>query len=377
MSSSALHVVFSDAGAVDLRQALVSLGRDDRVAIYPDDLSFGPIAPPDSNGRAQWAMREFGGDDWNELVPMIERFWAEVLSCEGRQIVWWSRREVRGYLGFLDYLRRVGDRACDVIDLTDVMITRRDEHGTVGPKHRAICLGLLRTRDIIDNDLLALATPLTDDARSAYRAEWQRLQQENAPLRIVSPDLTLASVPITYFDAVLLKHVQPRFLKSARIIGEVLGEYWDVDIFNLGDYFLASRLRALDRAGKIESQGNLHRIRYSEVRLPGGDMETRRAIRYRVKVDDNFHFMDEDERTEIGIFDSGDEALAACREVVEKSLRHHYKSGMSAAALFEQYKSFGDDPFIVAEGTDVKIEFSAWGYAESRCPAICGEDGEA
>jgi hypothetical protein len=39
-------------------------------------------------------------------------------------------------------------------------------------------------------------------------------------------------------------------------------------------FFLAARLRAFAAAGKIESQGNLFRIRYSEVRLPRGETAT-------------------------------------------------------------------------------------------------------
>lgn len=94
--------------------------------------------------------------------------------------------------------------------------------------------------------------------------------------------------------------------------------------------------------------------------------------RYRVLVDDNFHYTEEDERSEFGVFDTVDEAIAACRDIVERSLVHLHRPGMTAGALLERYKSFGDDPFIVTEGTGAKVEFSAWNYAETRCPAICG-----
>ena len=41
---------------------------------------------------------------------------------------------------------------------------------------------------------------------------------------------------------------------------------------------------------------------------------------YKVMVDDNFHYMDEDERWEYGTFPTVEEALAACRKVVDASL---------------------------------------------------------
>jgi hypothetical protein len=101
--------------------------------------------------------------------------------------------------------------------------------------------------------------------------------------------------------------------------------------------------------------------------------------RYRVMVDDNFHYMDESERTELGVFDSAEAALAAGRAVVERSLRDLFKPGMSAAELFDHYKQFGDDPFIVViDGAPgEKIDFSAWSCAEARCPAVCGGGADA
>ena len=93
---------------------------------------------------------------------------------------------------------------------------------------------------------------------------------------------------------------------------------------------------------------------------------------YKVMVDDNFHYMEEDERRERGIYGSVEEALAACRNVVDAWLAANYKSGMSSAELIEQYKSFGDDPFIVVlPGASVEAKFSAWSYAAARAQAMC------
>ena len=87
-------------------------------------------------------------------------------------------------------------------------------------------------------------------------------------MRIVTDELHLVSAPLSYFDAMLLKAMQRRFQKAARIVGTVLVEQWHSDIYNASDFFLSRRLRALARAGVIESQGDLRRIGYSEVRLP-------------------------------------------------------------------------------------------------------------
>lgn len=69
---------------------------------------------------------------------------------------------------------------------------------------------------------------------------------------------------------------------------------------------------------------------------------------YKVMVDDNFHYMEEDERSEYGTFSTAEEAIAACRKVVDESLKGSHKAGMTAAQLYDQYTSFGDEPFIIA-----------------------------
>jgi hypothetical protein len=89
--------------------------------------------------------------------------------------------------------------------------------------------------------------------------------------------------------------------------------------------------------------------------------------RYKVMVDDNFAYMDEDERFEHGSFETTAEAIAACRRLVDADLLKYYKPGMTATDLYEQYTSFGCDPFIVAtDTTEEPVVFSAWQYAQER-----------
>jgi hypothetical protein len=94
--------------------------------------------------------------------------------------------------------------------------------------------------------------------------------------------------------------------------------------------------------------------------------------RYKVMVDDNFHYDEPDERREHGVYATLEEAIAACREIVDRSLEEEHRSGISAEALYDRYTSFGDDPFIVAlDDGDVRAAFSAWSYAMERARAIC------
>jgi hypothetical protein len=95
---------------------------------------------------------------------------------------------------------------------------------------------------------------------------------------------------------------------------------------------------------------------------------------YRVFVDQNSHDLYEHHRTEVGSFETAEEALAACQQIVDDFLARTFQTGMRAKALYEAYKAFGKDPFIVS--TDPKAKFSAWEYVEGRCMTICGEEGD-
>jgi hypothetical protein len=92
---------------------------------------------------------------------------------------------------------------------------------------------------------------------------------------------------------------------------------------------------------------------------------------YRVLVDDNFHYMEEGERAELGVFATADEAITVCKRIVDDFLQKGHKPGMSAADMYERYTSFGDDPFIVpVDPKDPPVTFSAWTYAKERSEVL-------
>lgn len=91
---------------------------------------------------------------------------------------------------------------------------------------------------------------------------------------------------------------------------------------------------------------------------------------YRVFVDDNAHYMDEEDRYELGSFPTAEAAIEAARQIVDSYLISTFRAGMTSEQLFSSYTSFGEDPFIV--GYDAKkVAFSAWDYARQRCKELC------
>jgi hypothetical protein len=89
--------------------------------------------------------------------------------------------------------------------------------------------------------------------------------------------------------------------------------------------------------------------------------------RYKVLVDDNFDYTDQDKRYEHGVFPTAEEAIAACKRIVDSNLSDFMRPGMTASELYDAYTGFGDDPFIVCVNADDEpVRFSAWEYAEER-----------
>lgn len=93
--------------------------------------------------------------------------------------------------------------------------------------------------------------------------------------------------------------------------------------------------------------------------------------KYRVLVDDNFHYMDESERYVSGEFDTAEEAITKCKLIVDEYLEdaviNSYDKLTNAEELYDSYVNFGEDPYI--EGPN-DYGFSAWDYAKERSEQI-------
>jgi hypothetical protein len=263
-----VHIVFHRDAVDDLREAVRQAGRLDRVTVFRDDFSFGPISPPDPDQREAWVRRALHHGAWyEETVGDTEPFWHEALEPGKRLVAWTSRRSAMEYTGFLEWLRRLGNLPCEVVDLTETMVVRTWRDGSQLPPRLALSLAHLCPEKILELRLLDAARPLDEVSRQRHLNLWHRLRAENAPLRIFS-EAGLQSADLTVFDAKILDHVVSDWRKVARVVGEVLStpgndKYADIDTF-----VLSGRVRALVKAGKIESAGDVFRIRYSEVRLP-------------------------------------------------------------------------------------------------------------
>jgi hypothetical protein len=249
------HVVFYSSGAQELRRALKLARVPDRVLCFPDGLAIGPINPPDPAARVDWmvATLDVRRNDWSWLPSRVDAFWKSAALPETRYIVWYSRRSVYEYTGFLEWALRMGDAPYEVVDLTDTEVDRRTKNGDI--VRRPVLTLAMTTHVAIE------AAKLWNGAKSLTHLEtrdlndtWAGLRNANSAVRTVGP-CGLASAPLSAFDEDLLAHTSEDWRKAYYLIGHVLAG-GDLDYFQADDHFLAARVAALIKAGRLELRQN-------------------------------------------------------------------------------------------------------------------------
>lgn len=85
--------------------------------------------------------------------------------------------------------------------------------------------------------------------------------------------------------------------------------------------------------------------------------ENKMSEKYKVFVDDNYHYMDEGERIPFSSYNSLQEALDKCKEITISSLEYLFEKDITPDQLRAQWSMFGEDPFIF--GGDGPVPFSA------------------
>ena len=272
-----MHIVSGGSAGGSLRQTLRQhLHLPGKAAVCENYLHAGPLASCADSDRVDWLKTYYFGDyscgfeDGREdepddlydyLLDSLTEFWDLCLDPEREKVIWFTRRCAADYCMYLEVLRRIGDyRNASIVDLTD-MRTEGSDGKTIK----------LLTAGVANPEVLARhwdeRRPLTADDLSSADALWSKLRQQNAPLRVMK-DGDLVSAPIDYFDAQILSYVRPKFMKVARIVGDVLGyiDWGDEYAQGLSDLFYFNRLVRMAERGEIEWVGSMVNMRRAEIR---------------------------------------------------------------------------------------------------------------
>ena len=195
-----------------------------------------------------------GEADWGEADAARADFWSAALASGRRRVAWWSWRPAQEYCGFLAFVSRLGDGACDAVDLSEAPTMRPAPRGAT-PENVAGTLAVSTPEAILGNRLLDRAEPLAPGRRAGLLGLWSQLQAEDAPLRVPTGGGGLVSAPFSFFDDELLRHTPRDWWPTARTVAEVLAEILETGLYRASDRLLAARVHALAAAGRIELRG--------------------------------------------------------------------------------------------------------------------------
>lgn len=274
-----VHILFGDAPAGSLRVALKGLGRYkmEKVISFWDMFSIGPILQLHEEigveARLNWMKNVMNdeNEDFHVFVRSFQESVDQIKSIpEDETITIWIADNSHEQTGLRYVVQLLKSRGNDI-----KVINTTKKHSELFNKED-IEYTVLHTGEIHPEKLQVIyehsknKAPLTKHEREDLENEWLSLSNNQETLRIWKND-RIQSVPEDFYDQFIIQrarylHRQPElngFMKSARLIGDVLGHLEQ----HVGDSFLEYRLRMLIDAGKFESEGSLKAMRFYSVRL--------------------------------------------------------------------------------------------------------------
>lgn len=258
-----VHILFGDSASGSLKFALKERDVGDvKVLAFSDVFSIGPLwklhEERGIHHRYEWLENHilFEGD---ELAEFHERFNETISEIEGIPdhipITIWAGANAHEQtaLRYVLYLLKAKPNDLYIVDTTH---SHTLHTGQLSPEK----VGLMYEKE---------SAPLNNEQRIAYEEEWQELSATQEVLRIWENG-EIKRVREDYYDAYIIHTAEklhkelenPGFMKSARLIGEVLGH---VEQY-IGDGYFEYRVRHLIMNGVFDIEGVPKAMRFYSVK---------------------------------------------------------------------------------------------------------------
>jgi hypothetical protein len=254
LAMKTLHIAPGDSAAGSLLHAIRDVDLDDEVLRFPEDLSCGPIESDTPSARAVWCAQFYEAE---EVEARLRKFWDRVTNADDHLVVWFSRLSASELSFFLALADRLGERAYDIMDVTDRRLPR------------GLPIGSIQLVSIMQPDnlrsLLGKERPVTAQERDKNSRQWRQLQIENAPFRIVT-EIGLVSTSIDHFDPWLLAEATSDWQAVRRVVARAMILNSE-PFFQVGDLMLHTRVVALIAQGRLLADGDSWDVS-SRIRLP-------------------------------------------------------------------------------------------------------------
>jgi hypothetical protein len=277
-----IHIAFGESPAGSLKVALREMKTMDpyKVISVSDIFSIGPIQGLDTEEgiakRTEWFKDRFSNDP---LDPHYEKEYKREIN-EAIQNV--------QRIGEDDHITIwAGDNAHEQVGLSFTMFLLRERTSPIRVintnhayeqycKEEDIFSFPLYTGEVSPEKIKVIIENSQDDGqfseeeRRKLEKKWLEISKNAGNLRLWEDDQVLF-VDEDYLDSLFIQHAKELhlkpgkagFMKSARLIGTVLGHLEQY----VGDAFLEYRLRKLIEEGIFEYEGSLEAMRYYNVKL--------------------------------------------------------------------------------------------------------------
>ncbi|MEW9109975.1 MAG: DUF1835 domain-containing protein [Cytobacillus gottheilii] len=268
-----IHIMFGASPAGSLREALktMKLEHKEKIIVFGDMLSVGPIyhlhTEDGQEKRANWILTAFPYDEEDWRISEFEKSLHEITSIsENQHITIWCSNSAHEQtaLRFVLFLLKEREHQIQVVNtaaLHETLFKRKDVEYQV-----------LHTGEIPPEKLQIMyeksdSEKLSQQEREMFENEWLSLAETKNALRIEQNGI-VESKNESYFDQTIIEtakelNMDREFRKSARLIGQVLGECEQ----HIGDSFIEYRLRKLIEKDVFEVKGSLKAMRYYSVKL--------------------------------------------------------------------------------------------------------------
>ncbi|MCR1972996.1 DUF1835 domain-containing protein [Clostridium sporogenes] len=184
-------------------------------------------------------------------------------------IYFWYGQNAIEICGLMYTLELLKDKWKNVYFINVSDLPMKVEYGRYIPR----CTGEIMPEKF--SEYIKINRKIDKDEYIKWLTQWNVLKKENSILRILK-DGKVENIDEDYFDIFILKYTPKEFKKSARIIGEVLG---NSEIL-ISDGYIFWRVKELVKAGRINYRGNFNIMRKMEISI------TKQGLEY-LKKDDN------------------------------------------------------------------------------------------
>ncbi|KAB2336367.1 DUF1835 domain-containing protein [Cytobacillus depressus] len=281
-----IHILFGDYPAGSLRVALKELGKYklEQIISFRDMFSIGPVRKlhEKSGQEARLKWTKIALNDENDDFPDFQQKFYKAINQiysipKDVPITLWVADNAHEQTGLRYVLHLLKNKTNDIkVVNTTKMYAEHCKRPNI--EYTVLQSGELSPEKLqVIYEQSKLTSTLSTLKRKQLEEEWLALAESQETLRIWSKG-RIKSVKEDHYDQYMIKmakklqaereheHEPGDFMKSARLIGEVLGH---LDQY-VGDEFLEYRLRKLIEKGDFEMEGSLKAMRFYSVRLKRG-----------------------------------------------------------------------------------------------------------